>query len=155
MDRVQQRKQLSSLISVAKHRKRDHRPDGAMSILTAVFSNAGRIPLDVSEVERCAIKGRCEEQGQPVIAMDKLPVYRRHRYCGAPSFRGPGEHSPRLCDRINSTLGARLSTERSSIVEIRSPVPAAIPTVPLERLRERGGMPPPARATRLLATTVR
>jgi hypothetical protein len=57
MDRVQQRKQLSSLISVAKHCKRDHRPDGAMSVLATVLSNAGGVPLDVSGILGFRLRG--------------------------------------------------------------------------------------------------
>ena len=65
MDRVQQRKQLTGPISVAEHRKRDHRPDGGVRVLSTVLSNAGRVALDVSGVERCPIEGWREEQDQP------------------------------------------------------------------------------------------
>ena len=106
--------------------------------------------MNVSGIERCPIEGWREEQNQLVIAADELLVHRRHRGRGVSGLRGAGDHTPRLRDRIDSTFGARGRTERRSIVEVGPPVPGAVPAVLLERLPERGDVPSPFCATRLL-----
>src|SRR5665213_2685102 len=59
---VQDREQLASLIAVAENGECNHRPDGAMRILTAVLPDAGRICFDISGVERRLVEGWGEEQ---------------------------------------------------------------------------------------------
>src|SRR5580704_9988677 len=103
-----------------------------MSILAAVFANAWRISLDVSGIVRCPIEGWGEEQNEAVFSAHQLLVHRRHGACAAAGIGGAREHTPGLSDRVNTAFTALGRAERSAVVEITAPIPAAVPPLSLQ-----------------------
>ena len=103
-----------------------------MGILATVFADAGRIALDVPRIERCAVKGRREEQSQPGLTSDELIFHSGHRALSAGWIGCPRDHAPGLGDRVDPALVARRRAEWRSVIEKTTPVPVAIPPVPLK-----------------------
>src|SRR5581483_8966962 len=94
INRIQNGEQFAGLVSVPQHRKRDHGPNSAMSVLASIFPDARRISLNISGIERCLIEWWSKKEDQFIIAADELFVYRRHGSCRAILSRGAGDHSP-------------------------------------------------------------
>src|SRR6185437_17174398 len=82
-------------------------------------------------------------------------VERRHGVRGARFVGGSRHHRPRLRDRIDSTFAVRGGTQWRSVVEEGTQVPVAVPTLALQRCRQRGCMLPPDRDPPLIAATLR
>ena len=69
--------------------------------------------------------------------MHEIFFDRVHGARGALGVGGPGEHGPRLRDRVDATLRVLGGAQRRAVVEVRSPVPVAVPARGLERVSER------------------
>ena len=119
-----------------------------MRVLSAVLADAGRIALDIAGIVRSVIERRREQQHEAVVALDEVLVNGRHRGRGAAGLGGAGDHAPRLRDRVDAAFDAAGRAERRAVVEVAAPIPVAVPSVPLERRRERGRVTPPGRSAR-------
>src|SRR5690242_16535628 len=81
-----------------------------------------------------------------------MPLGRNHGALCAQRIRRAGNHTPRLCDRVDAALAARGGTKRRSVIEIPSPIPFTIPGLALDGVPEGSGMLPPCHAPCLLTT---
>src|SRR5439155_11092819 len=150
-----ERAETRALVSITECGESNDRPCSGMGVLAAVFPDAGRIALDVSGIERRAIKRRREEQRQTVVRVNELLVHGGHGTQGASRIRRPGEYAPRLRDRVDPAFVARVRAERRSIVVIAAPVPFAVPTVSLKRSLQPSRVRAPLRGARLFTTSAR
>ncbi len=151
------RMEKSSLagVAVAQLRERDNRPDGRVGVLAAVLPDARQVPLDVARIDIGMIEWRGEQQNEAVTRPDEELLHRGHRLAGVGRVGCPGQDAPRLGDRVDPAFRVLSGAERGSIVEEGSPVPVAVPAVPLERLSERLHAGPPALRPRPLAAGLR
>src|SRR6202011_311715 len=122
----------SSPTSVAEDCEGDHRPGGGVGILATIFTDPGRVALDVPWIERCAVEGRSKEQSQPGLMADELIFRSGHRARSAGGIGCPRDHAPGLGDGVDSPFLTRRRAERGSIIEKTASVPVGIPPVPLE-----------------------
>src|SRR5205807_6602630 len=67
----------------------------------------------------------------------------------------PRDHAPGLGDRVDPALVARERAEWRTVIEITTPVPVAIPHVPLKRSLQRHRVRAPYRGARLLLASFR
>src|SRR5689334_18082192 len=95
---IQELKQLRSTVTLAQRSETPGDPGRSMGILSAVFSNPRQVPFDVTGIASCLVEGRRKQQYQLVIALDKSPVDRIHRFNCPLKIGGTREDSPRLGD---------------------------------------------------------
>src|SRR5437773_5531448 len=133
VDRVEEMEQGVGAVAIAQPREGEHRPQGAMGVLTAILANAGRIALDVSRIERRPVEGWREEQCQGVAPADELLIDRVHGADLAARIAGSRDDAPGLGDRIDPARAVRRRPGRRSTVEAAAFVPFAIPAIALER----------------------
>src|SRR6266550_274890 len=126
---IKQRKQFTAPIAVAEQSKCDHRPDGAVRILPAVFTHARRIALDITRIELSLIERRSEKQYQSIAATDQIFVHRCHSANSAMRFSRARDDTPGLCDGINAALVILRRAQRCSVIKIGATIPIAIPGV--------------------------
>ena len=143
VDRVQDAEQLARLVAVAERREGQHRPDRRVRVLSAVLTDARQVSLDVAGIEGRLVERRGEEQDEPVAALNEVLLDGGHGPGGALGHGRARDHAPRLRDRIDAALDVLGRAERRAVVEVRSPVPVAVPRVPLERHLQRGHVMPP------------
>ncbi len=124
-----------------------------MCVLPAVLPDTREIPLDVTGLQRRVVEGRREEEHEAVGATHEIVVDRGH---GAGLTDGIGrrrDHAPRLRDRIDAARVVDRGAEGRPIIEVRAPIPVAVPGL-MERRLERvhitlpllGALPFPAGA---------
>jgi hypothetical protein len=75
-DRVEQCEQLQRALTPAEQRGRKHDPGRGMSVLPAVFADAGHVALDVAGLERAAIE-RWREQQDHLIRIAHQTILHR------------------------------------------------------------------------------
>ena len=155
VDRVQDREEVARRVAVTQRRERDDRPDGGVGVLAAVLADARQIPLDVARIDLGMVEGRREQQDEAVAPPDEELLHRGHGPTGVVGIGGPGEHAPRLGDRIDPALRVLGGAERGAIIEEGPAVPVAVPAVALERPPERLQVGPPARRPGQLAAGLR
>ena len=136
-DRVEQCEQLQRALAPAEQGRRQHDPGSGMSVLPAVLADSGHVALDVAGLERAAIKRRREQQDHLIRIADQTILHRRHCLTRPLRVGGSGDDRPRLGDRIDLTLLVLRRAERSAVVEVCPPVPAAVPGVLLQRSPQR------------------
>src|SRR5712692_1438411 len=132
MDWIQHAEQLGRFVAVTKGSECNHRPDCGMRVLPAVFTDARRITLDITGVERRAIERRREQEDKSFGPKDQLAIDGRHGPGGSPALCGPAQHSPGLSNRVNPALGIRCRAKRRAVIEISAAIPFAVPTITLE-----------------------
>ena len=137
VDGVQQREQLAGTIAVAERGERHDRPDGRVRVLTAVLADARRIALHVARIPRGADEGRGEQQDDRLLPVHQIFFDRVHGARGAVRVGRPGEDGPRLRDRVDTALRVLGRAQRSAVVEVRPPIPVAVPAGGLQRPPER------------------
>ena len=69
------------------------------------------------------------------VVADQTLLDRGHRLPGPLRVGGAGDHRPGLGDRVDLALVVLRRAERSAVVEVGPPVPAAVPGVFLQRRR--------------------
>ena len=62
IDRVQEREKFAGLVAVAECGEGKDGPDRRMSILAAVFADAGQVPFDVARIRARAVEWRGEQE---------------------------------------------------------------------------------------------
>ena len=71
IDRVQEREKFAGLVAVAECREGEDGPDRRMSILAAVFADAGQVSFNIAWVGARLVKRRGEEEDEPVVAIER------------------------------------------------------------------------------------
>jgi hypothetical protein len=61
-DWINGREKVRNLVTLAKFCEGNDRQASSMRILPTVLADAGRVALDVSRIERCAVEGRHEDE---------------------------------------------------------------------------------------------
>src|SRR5207244_11434784 len=120
-----------------------------------IFADAGRIALDVPRIERCTVEGRSEEQSQPGLTPDQLIFHSGHGALSAGGIGCPRHHAPGLGNGVDPAFVARRRAQRSSAIEITTPVPVAIPPVSFKGTLQRRGVRAPYRGARSLLASFR
>src|SRR5215471_15056957 len=110
-----------------------------MRVLTAVFSDAGGIALDIAGVGCRLVEGWRKQEHQTFVASHQIFFNRCHCALGACTFAGAGNDAPGLRDRIDTAFIVHDGTERSPIIEVSATVPVAVPSL-FERGLELGRM---------------
>ena len=141
--RVQHVEELGRLVPAPQLRERHHDPGGGVRVLAAVLPDARGVAPDVAGILRGAVEGRREEQDDPGPAADEVGADRVHGPVGEPRRRGPGEHRPRLGDRVDPALLVLRRAERRAVVVVASQVPLPVPG-PREDARQALGLAPVA-----------
>ena len=65
VDRVEESKQVPGSVGISHQRKAHGGPNGAMSVLAAIFAHAGEIAFDVARIEGGLIERGIEQLDQP------------------------------------------------------------------------------------------
>ena len=134
IDRIEEREQLACAVAIAEQSISDQDPQRGVRVLPAVLAHARHIPFDVTGIERASIKGRREEYDETIAAPDQILFDRSHRALGAVHVGRAGDDAPTLRNRINAALFVLRRAERRAVVEVRAPVPVAVPCLGFERL---------------------
>ena len=100
-----------------------------MGILPAIFTDAGRIGLDVARVIGRLVKWRGEEERQIILRTNQLPIGFVHGGCGALRSCPARQDSPRLGNGIDAAFLALGRAKRCAIVKKSAAIPASIPAV--------------------------
>ena len=133
VDRIQHREELGGPVAVPERREGDRGPDRRMRVLPAVLSDARHIPLDVAGLEGGAVERRCQEQHDAVSAPHEKIVDGRHGALAACRVPGRRDDAPGLRDRIDAAFVVDGGAEWRPIIEVRAPIPLAVPGLTLER----------------------
>src|SRR4029079_897686 len=129
-------RQLPGARIVAQRRERHRGPDRPMGVLATILPHTRHVAANVSGLEIGSIERRIEKLDQRVVATNQARadrVHRSPRACGIPR---PRKYRPALGDRIDLTLGVGDRTQRRAVVEVRAPVPLAIPAALLDLLAQ-------------------
>src|SRR4030095_5318670 len=122
-------------------------------VLSAILSDARHVPLDVAGLQGRVAEWWCEEQDDAVGATHEVLVDGRHGALSAYRVARRRHDAPGLGDRIDAACVVDGGAERGPIVEIRSPIPAAIPRFLFEGLLQSAHIcAPPLGALALLAS---
>src|SRR5688572_10942343 len=108
-----------------------------MGVLPAVLPHPGDVALDVAGIGGRSIERRIEELDQAVLAAHQVTIERLHGGARALRAAGAGQHRPALRDRIDAAFGVAGGAERRAVVEVRAPVPLAVPAVLLDARTQR------------------
>src|ERR1017187_6138438 len=98
-----------------------------MGVLAAILTNARRIPLDVTRIERGLIERRPKQQRDAILDANQLSLNRRHRTRCTLRIGGAGDHGPRLGNGIDLTFVAGRRSQWRSVVEPSAAIPIAVP----------------------------
>src|SRR5665213_37569 len=82
IDRIEKRKQTGCLVALAQFRQSHDRPKRRMGVLAAILTNARRIPLDVTRIERRLVERRPEQQRDAIPDTDQFSLNCHHRSRG-------------------------------------------------------------------------
>src|SRR4029079_1728638 len=115
-----------------------------MCILASILPNTWRITLNIAGIERRLVERRGEEDRQSVLRTDQFALDCRHGSGDALARPGPGNHRPRLRDRIDPALFARRRAKRRTVIEPAPQIPISVPRLTRERLCESGGLCSPS-----------
>ena len=115
-------------------------------VLPAVLAHAGQVALDVAG----AAAPSCRTAAS---SSSTMPSSRRTRRASTAAIAwraragiaGAGDHRPRLRDRVDLALGVLLRPERRAVVEVRAPIPVAVPRCSRRPRSAVRGVPPIAR----------
>src|SRR3546814_9359355 len=79
-DRIDPIEQRHGAVAIALARNCDGKPGCGMGVLAAIFTNAGRIGLDVARFARCSVEGGVKEPANVVVIPDEVSS----RCCDSP-----------------------------------------------------------------------
>ena len=125
--RIDHLEQLERPVAIALKRGSEHRPERAMGVLRAILPHARHVSFDVAGVVYRSVERWREQHQEPRILAHEVTVEGRHRLTGTGRWRGFGYHAPALRDRVDGALSFTRTPERCPIVEVRSPIPLAVP----------------------------
>ena len=127
--------------ALAEHGSCLYDPGGSVRVLTTVLAYARNIALDVTRMQRAAIKGRREQQDKLVIAAYQMLIHGSHARCTARSLSAAPERTAHDCvSRVDPALVILLGTQRRAVVEKGAAIPAAVPGVLLDGGAELVGL---------------
>jgi hypothetical protein len=150
VDGVQQVQQLERLVAAAEARESHHHPERGVRVLASVLAQPRRIGGDVAGVGLRRVEGRVEQQDQLGGALHEVGAHGVHRLLGSAGGRPTREHSPALRHGVDPALLVLLRPERRAVVEVRAPVPLAVPRQ-LQHVGEPVALRPVARRARAVA----
>jgi len=127
VDRVDHVEQFHRLVALSQPRECDHGPERGVRVLPAILPQAREIALDVPRVPGRAVEGRRQQQHHLRVAADEIRPDRIHGPLRTARLRAPGQHRPRLRQRVDPALLVLHRPERGPVVEVRPPVPVAVP----------------------------
>src|SRR4029434_2183750 len=78
MNRIEHAKQLASLVAITHCHECQHGPDGRVSILAAVFTNARYVSFDIARIPRHTVERWSQEENEPVPPVHKMLLHCRH-----------------------------------------------------------------------------
>ena len=131
--RVEHGEKLDRPFAVSQLGERHDAPDGCMGVLPAVFTHSGQIALDVAGIPACFVKRWREQQYEIVAGSNQIGVDSVHRAPCSGWIGRARQDAPALRDRVDTALGIARRPQRCSIIEVRAPIPGAVPCVGLRR----------------------
>ncbi len=127
VDGVEHVEELHRLVAAPEAREREDDPRRRVRVLASVLADPRDVALDVPRVEGRVIERRRQEQDDARAAPDQVGAHGAHRTLGALSRRRARENGPGLGDRVDLPLVVLGRTQRRAVVEVRAPVPLAVP----------------------------
>src|SRR5664279_3870273 len=115
-----------------------------MSVLAAILTNARRISLDVTGIERGLVERRPEQQRDAILDANQLSLNCHHRTRSTLRIGGAGDHGPRLGNGIDLTFIAGCRSQWHAIIEPSAAIPVTVPRLTLKRRLQRNGMRSPS-----------
>ena len=128
--------ELPGALAIAQGREGHRRPDRAVRVLAAVLAHARDVAPDVAGVEIRPVEGRIEKLDQRVVAAHEALVDGVHRHPRALGIARAREHRPALRNGVDPALDVARRSQRRAVVEVRAPIPLAVPAVLLEVLAQ-------------------
>src|SRR5260221_10614466 len=98
-----------------------------MSVLPAVFPDAGDVSLDIAGIFPAEVEGRGEQEAELDVAAEEMGADGVHRPVGARGRSGARQDGPGLGDGVDAAFFIEGRTEGRAVVVVAATIPVAVP----------------------------